>query len=46
MTGWVAAVAGFVAGAFSLVVGLLFLFQLEASLPDLDELLRSIGLGA
>ena len=38
--------AGFVAGAFSLVVGLLFLFQLEAILPDLDELLRSIGLGA
>lgn len=38
--------AGFVAGAFSLVVGLLFLFELEATLPDLDSILRSMGLGA
>ena len=37
--------AGFVAGAFSLVVGLLFLFELEGSLPDLDAILRSMGLG-
>ena len=40
------AAAGFVAGAFSLVVGLLFLFELEGSLPDLDSILRSVGLGS
>jgi high-affinity nickel-transport protein len=38
--------AGALAGAFSLVVGLLFLFELEGSLPDLDAILRSIGLGS
>ena len=38
-------IAGAIAGAFSLVVGVLFLFELEGALPDLDSLLRSIGLG-
>jgi cytochrome c biogenesis protein CcdA len=33
-------VVGILAGAFSLVVGTLFLFQAEGSLPDLNELLR------
>jgi high-affinity nickel-transport protein len=39
-------VAGAVAGIFSLVVGALFLFELDATLPDLDAILRSIGLGS
>ena len=39
-------VAGAVAGALSLVVGLLFFFELQDSLPDLDAILRSIGLGS
>jgi hypothetical protein len=39
-------VVGILAGAFSLVVGTLFLFQAEGSLPDLNELLRPfIGAG-
>jgi high-affinity nickel-transport protein len=37
--------AGAVAGIFSLVVGALFLFQMEGTLPDLDAILRSMGLG-
>jgi high-affinity nickel-transport protein len=39
-------IAGAIAGAFSLVVGVLFLFELEGALPDLDSILRSIGLGS
>jgi high-affinity nickel-transport protein len=34
---------GFVAGAFSLVVGALFLLQVEAVLPDLGSILSFIG---
>ncbi|MGZ8474606.1 MAG: hypothetical protein ACXWWQ_00080 [Candidatus Limnocylindria bacterium] len=36
-------VVGVLAGAFSLWIGLLFLFQAEGELPNLDELLRFIG---
>jgi cytochrome c biogenesis protein CcdA len=36
-------VFGALAGAFSLVVGLLFLFQLENALPSIDSFLGSIG---
>lgn len=36
-------VVGAVAGAFSLVVGMLFLFQAEGSLPALDEIFGFIG---
>ena len=39
-------VVGAAAGAFSLVVGVLFLLELEGALPDLDAILRSIGLGS
>ncbi len=39
-------VAGVFAGAFSLIVGALFLFELEGSLPDLDSILRSVQLGS
>ena len=35
---------GVVAGAFSLVIGALFLFRLEGALPALDAWLQSIGL--
>jgi len=34
---------GVLAGAFSLWIGLLFLFQAEGALPDLDQLFRFIG---
>ncbi|MEP7082712.1 MAG: hypothetical protein ABI841_07020 [Chloroflexota bacterium] len=34
---------GVLAGAFSLWIGLLFLFQAEGALPNLDELFRFIG---
>lgn len=36
-------VVGALAGAFSLWIGFLFLFQAEGSLPNLDELFRFIG---
>jgi high-affinity nickel-transport protein len=36
-------VAGAVAGVFSLVVGLLFLFELEGSLPSLESIFGFIG---
>lgn len=36
-------IVGSIAGAFSLVVGLLFLFQAEARLPDLSRMLGSGG---
>jgi high-affinity nickel-transport protein len=36
-------VVGVLAGAFSLWIGLLFLFQAEGSLPNLEELFRFIG---
>ncbi len=36
-------VVGVLAGAFSLWIGLLFLFQAEGALPNLDELFRFIG---
>jgi hypothetical protein len=36
-------VVGFVAGAFSLVIGTLFLFAAEAALPDLGELFGLLG---
>ena len=39
-------VAGAIAGAFSLVVGILFFFELQDNLPDLDAILRSLGLGS
>jgi len=35
---------GVVAGSFSLVIGLLFLFQLDAGLPAIDSWLESIGI--
>jgi high-affinity nickel-transport protein len=35
---------GVVAGAFSLVIGLLFVFELEGSLPAIDRFLEGIGL--
>ena len=35
---------GVVAGAFSLVIGILFLFQLEGALPAIDTWLGSLGL--
>lgn len=34
---------GVLADAFSLVIGGLFLFQAESSLPNLDEMFRFIG---
>ncbi|TAJ99135.1 MAG: hypothetical protein EPO36_12645 [Chloroflexota bacterium] len=37
-------VIGVVAGTFSLVIGLLFLFQLEGALPAIDRWLESIGI--
>jgi high-affinity nickel-transport protein len=36
-------VAGVIAGAFSLVVGALFLFELEGSLPNLEQIFGFIG---
>jgi hypothetical protein len=36
-------VIGAAAGAFSLVVGILFLFQLEGLLPELDRVFGFIG---
>ena len=36
-------VIGLVAGVFSLVIGLLFLFEAEASLPDLNKIFNFIG---
>lgn len=39
-------VIGVVAGAFSLVVGILFLVQAESALPDLNEIFKFIGGGA
>jgi high-affinity nickel-transport protein len=36
-------VAGAIAGAFSLVVGALFLFELEGTLPDLERIFGFIG---
>jgi high-affinity nickel-transport protein len=36
-------VVGMVAGAFSLWIGTLFLFQAEGALPNLDEIFRFIG---
>jgi len=39
-------VVGIVAGAFSLAVGVLFLFQAESLLPNLDEVFGFIGDGA
>jgi hypothetical protein len=36
-------IVGAVAGVFSLVVGALFLFQAEASLPALDGIFGFIG---
>lgn len=38
-------VVGIVAGAFSLLIGLLFLFQAEAILPSLDQAFGFIGDG-
>ena len=35
---------GVLAGAFSLVIGLLFLFQLDGVLPAIDTWLESVGL--
>ncbi len=35
---------GVVAGAFSLVIGLVFLFELEGSLPAIDRFLEGIGI--
>ena len=51
-TGFVASLArerlyvaiGVAAGTFSLVIGLLFLFQLEGGLPAIDAWLESIGI--
>jgi high-affinity nickel-transport protein len=37
-------VIGVVAGAFSLVIGLFFLFELEGALPAIDAWLESIGI--
>lgn len=37
-------VVGVVAGAFSLIVGAIFLFGLDGALPAIDEWLQSIGL--
>jgi len=37
---------GVVAGAFSLVIGTVFLLGLDAQLPSIDEWLRSLGVGA
>lgn len=37
-------VIGVVAGAFSLVIGLFFLFELEGTLPAIDAWLESIGI--
>ncbi|HET7727496.1 MAG TPA: hypothetical protein VFK54_09240 [Candidatus Limnocylindrales bacterium] len=39
-------VVGIVAGAFSLAIGVLFLFEAEAVLPNLDEVFGFIGDGA
>jgi high-affinity nickel-transport protein len=36
-------IVGVLAGAFSVVVGTLFLFQLEGILPDLNQALHFIG---
>jgi hypothetical protein len=36
-------VVGVVAGAFSLLVGFLFLFEAEGTLPDLDAIFHFIG---
>lgn len=38
-------VVGIVAGTFSLAIGVLFLFQAESALPDLDEVLGFLGSG-
>jgi len=38
-------VVGVVAGAFSLAIGVLFLFQAESLLPNLDEVFGFIGDG-
>ncbi len=37
---------GVIAGAFSLVIGTVFLLGLDARLPSIDEWLRSLGVGA
>lgn len=36
---------GVVAGTFSLLIGLLFLFRLEGALPEIDSWLEGLGLG-
>jgi hypothetical protein len=36
-------VVGAIAGVFSLVIGIMFLFELEGALPALDEIFGFIG---